>query len=192
MLERMKNIPKLTYIYAAIMFVATVLLNFPLKVGGLELQLPAMVLISLTFLCTDIEHEVNGEKAAHRMAVAGIVANGVFYLALKLIVPSLSLRAVLGSVFTMIISQLLDVKLFTAWRDKFPALKWVRNNGSTMISQFVDTVIFMTILYAGTSWTQWLYAIGSVYLIKFICAFADTPLFYWLTNEKMSAWFAHK
>lgn len=90
-------------------------------------------------------------------------------------------RVVLGSLAAYITSQLLDIFLFTKIKEKLPSTKhlWVRNNVSTIISQLVDTAIFVTIAFIGTVEASALLQIFlSTFVIKVIVALLDTPFIY--------------
>ena len=58
---------------------------------------------------------------------------------------------------------------------------WIRNNGSTIVSQLVDTIIVNSILfYLGFGWEFWqgVTVMGTIYLHKVLLAALDTPLIY--------------
>jgi len=96
---------------------------------------------------------------------------------------------VFGSLFVYLISQSFDVWLFHYIKEKtHDKHLWLRNNGSTLTSQALDTV-----LYAGIVWLPLLSrtlpmneAIAlalelamSKYIFKFFIALFDTPFIYW-------------
>ena len=56
---------------------------------------------------------------------------------------------------------------------------WLRNNGSTVISQLVDTTLVVSILFVGV-WdsSQIINAIIDGWLFKMLMAFIDTPIIY--------------
>jgi len=90
-------------------------------------------------------------------------------------------RIALGSLLAYLISQTVDVHLYQWIRKKLPDDKflWVRNNGSTLVSQLIDTTIFVPIAFYG----EWpLEVVISIfvtsYVIKVIVAFLDTPFVY--------------
>ena len=96
-------------------------------------------------------------------------------------------RIALGSLTAYLISQMVDVHLYQWIRKKLPEDKflWVRNNGSTLVSQLVDTVIFVPIAFLG----EWpIDVVISIfitsYLIKVIVAFLDTPFVYLIKKIK--------
>jgi len=104
-------------------------------------------------------------------------------------VRTLAFGAVAASMIAYFVAQFCDVWLFHFWK-KLTGGKhlWLRNNGSTVVSQFVDTfaVITITHFYAhalpvdnnAAIWPQlWLF-IATGYAFKIAAAFADTgPLY---------------
>ena len=101
----------------------------------------------------------------------------------------LTLGAVGASMVAYLAAQLVDVQLFHFWKRLTGGRHlWLRNNGSTMISQFVDTfaVITITHFYAGALpvdsgqaiWPQLWVFIASGYVFKFAAALIDTVPFY--------------
>ncbi|APJ11426.1 queuosine precursor transporter [Bacillus safensis] len=90
-------------------------------------------------------------------------------------------RVALGSLAAYIISQMLDVYVYSFIRRIFPSdgALWVRNAGSTMISQLLDTLIFTTIAFLGTyPFHVWIEIFITTYVIKFIVAAIGTPYAY--------------
>ena len=56
--------------------------------------------------------------------------------------------AVVASMFAYLAAQLCDVALFHFWKQLTKGRHlWLRNNGSTMVSQFVDTFAVITITH---------------------------------------------
>ncbi|QVK20882.1 queuosine precursor transporter [Mycoplasmatota bacterium] len=96
-------------------------------------------------------------------------------------------RIALGSVIAYLISQFLDINLFIKFKNKFPSDKylWLRNNGSTIISQFVDTIIFVPIAFLGVYDFNIVTSIFfTTYFIKVLVAFSDTPFIYLIKKIK--------
>lgn len=90
-------------------------------------------------------------------------------------------RIALGSLCAYLVSQFADVYIFTYLKKKFPSdgQFWIRNNGSTMISQLLDTIVFTSIAFLGVyPVNQWLQIFITTYLLKFIIAALDTPFGY--------------
>ncbi|MBR3532732.1 MAG: queuosine precursor transporter [Clostridiales bacterium] len=157
------------------------------------------VLYAATFLVTDILSEKYGKKEASR-AVAYSFTIMVLWLAgtqlilsfepnandyidssLK-VVFGLVPRVTAGSLAGFIVSQNLDVFLYHAIWKKTGSDKtrlWLRNNGSTLISQLVDTVIFTFVAFWGVYPQNVFFSILiTTYLFKAIVAIFDTPFMY--------------
>ncbi len=97
--------------------------------------------------------------------------------------------AVLASMVAYILAQYVDVALFHWIKQKTKGKHlWLRNNGSTLISQAVDsiTVIMVTfgaVLLAGEmSWAAVLALMASNYIFKMVSALLDTPIIYGLVH----------
>jgi uncharacterized PurR-regulated membrane protein YhhQ (DUF165 family) len=104
-------------------------------------------------------------------------------------VRTLAFGAVAASMIAYLTAQLVDVYVFHFWKrlTQGRAL-WLRNNGSTLVSQAVDTVavILITHFYAHALpvdsgrpiWPQLGLFILTGYAFKLIAALLDTPLIY--------------
>ncbi len=82
---------------------------------------------------------------------------------------------------------MVDVHLYQKIREKLPEDKylWVRNNGSTLVSQLVDTSIFVPIAFLGEWPIETVISIFiTSYVIKVIVAFLDTPFVYLIKKIK--------
>ncbi len=159
-------------------------------------------LFPLSFLITDIVAEIYGPKATRSMVtgtlIVLIVVLGVTALA-TLLPPAerfaalndayltvfrSTLRILVASIVAFTISQYHDVWAFDFWKKRTQGrFLWLRNNLSTMVSQGIDTVIFMLIAFWGVTERFTLgYVLGSMvppyYLIKILAAVLDTPLVY--------------
>ena len=163
----------------------------------------------LTFVLTDLVSELWGRKRADFMVWMGFAMSFVMLVLVKLaraLPPSpLWTNAELGmdadglqaafdasffypgsllfaSMTAYLVAQLLDVRLYHFWwRVTKGGHMWVRNNGSTMISQLVDTIIVNGIfLHWGLlmDWATVFEIIAAVYLCKVVLALLDTPLIY--------------
>ena len=171
---------------------------------GME-QTLGNVLFAATFLITDILSEYTGKKAADRAVFLGIGASAFFALltaSWMLYVPaesdwampairtifSTTPRLVLASMSVYAVSQFLDVWLYHKWWDftekRFGDHRkylWLRNNGSTLISQLVNTVLFNLAAFAGMEgYTPALLAsiIFAGYAIYVVTSLLDTPVVY--------------
>ena len=157
------------------------------------------VLYAATFLVTDILSEKYGKKEASRAVAYSFTimvlwlagtqlilsfepnANDYIDASLK-VVFGLVPRVTAGSLAGFIVSQNLDVFLYHAIWKKTGSDKtrlWLRNNGSTLISQLVDTVIFTFVAFWGVYPQNVFFSILiTTYLFKAIVAIFDTPFMY--------------
>lgn len=188
-------------IYAYVCF-ATILANIQvcksIKLFGLTTT-AGPVLYASTFLCTDILSERYGKDAAKKAVWLGVVINLLWLFGTQLtlwftpaatdyIQPSLKVvfgkvpRICAASLLSYVISQRLDVFLYHfIWEKTGKTEKglWLRNNGSTMLSQLTDSIIFVTIAFARTMpWSVFAQIMLTNYLFKVIVAVCDTPFIY--------------
>ena len=87
-----------------------------------------------------------------------------------------------SSMLAYLVAQLFDVRLYHFWwRVTGGKHMWIRNNGSTAVSQLVDTLIVNSIFLRGALGMEWgpiFEIIIAVYLCKLVLAALDTPLIY--------------
>jgi uncharacterized integral membrane protein (TIGR00697 family) len=153
------------------------------------------VLYACIFLATDLISEYYGGKEARRAVVIGFAAAILSLLSatltirfepapwdqahqmLKALFRPL-FRIVAGSMVAYLSSQILDTFLYDFIRRRWKPL-WLRNNGSTWVSQLVDTVVFCTIALLGSMPRQaWIQVVVSTYILKVLIAALDTPFIY--------------
>ena len=177
----------------------------PEDVVGLTFALAIGVLpYPLTVLCTDLISEFYGRRRANFVVWVGLILNVwvMFILWLGGVLPGggpiedafFSIRtaafgAVTASMIAYLFAQFVDVQLFHFWKRLTKGKHlWLRNNGSTLISQLVDTtaVILITHFYAKALpvnageaiWPQLLLFIATGYVFKMLVALLDTPIIY--------------
>lgn len=156
------------------------------------------IMYGTLFLATDALNERYGLKDAKRAVYLGfftMVAMVVIMQGALLFIPGpddfahdalktifeVVPQIVLGSLIAYIVSQLLDVHVFQRIRNRYASKKtlYIRNIGSTMISQLVDSAIFVPIAFFGLYETPVLVSIFlTTYFIKLIVALLDTPFIY--------------
>ena len=178
-------------------------LPFSFSIGSVEIDKLTLSLgilpYPITFLCTDLVCELYGKKRAGLLVLIGFVMSLylLFFLMLGQPIPvssvqdpviqdhynavfGLGTRAIFASMVAYLLAQLLDVHLFHFWKRLTKGRHlWLRNNGSTIFSQLVDTVAVITILFIDTMPFDTIVAmIVSGYLFKLFVALLDTPLFY--------------
>lgn len=186
--------------------IATILANIEalllINAFGME-QTLGNVLFAVTFLITDILSECEGKKAANRAVWIGMFTS-LFFLLLSqswlLYIPaesdwamgaireifSSTPRMLISSFIVYAISQMFDVWLYHKWwaftekktgdRRRF---LWLRNNGSTLISQLLNTLLFTLFAFYGTYDMGTLLSIfASSYVIYIFTSLLDTPALY--------------
>jgi len=157
------------------------------------------VLYASTFLVTDILSEKYGKKDAAKAVLYSFSVMVLWLLGTQLILwftpnendyINESLKVVFGlvpritiaSLAGFIISQNLDVFLYHLIWSKTGNTKaklWLRNNGSTLTSQLIDTVIFTTLAFWGVYPTNVFFSILiTTYVFKAVVALLDTPFMY--------------
>lgn len=182
-------------------------LDFSFSIGSIRvpLTLPIGVLpYPVTFLCTDLISELYGKARASFVVWCGLLVNIWLFFILWIggwlpgvdsespngdpifsIVQAAALGSVVGSMIAYLAAQFCDVHIFHALKRLTNGRHlWIRNNGSTIVSQFVDTFAVLTIahFYAGILpidaelpvWPQLWVFIGSAYVFKLLCALVDT------------------
>ncbi|MGD1916493.1 MAG: queuosine precursor transporter [Phycisphaerales bacterium] len=172
----------------------------------------------ITFLCTDFISELYGRARANAVVWMGLVVNlwvvGVLWfggvlpgfealdpdtgeLAVDAAgrvpvffeIRSLAFAAVLASMIAYLVAQLVDVHVFHFWKRLTNGKHlWLRNNGSTLISQLVDTVAVILITYFIANGLpvdpdksiapQLLLFVATGYAFKLAAALVDTVPFY--------------
>ena len=77
-------------------------------------------------------------------------------------------------------AQFIDVRIFHFWKKLTNGKHlWLRNNGSTIASQLIDTTLVISILFVGVWDTnQILSAIIDGWIFKMLIALLDTPIIY--------------
>jgi len=178
-----------------------------LPVVDTTVLVPAGVLAyAVTFLASDCYAELYGRRSATVMVNIGFGMNfvmlGLVWLAIVApgsqagvdpqqfaSVLGLSTNIVLGSLAAYIVSQNWDVFVFHAIREYTAGEQlWLRNLGSTMTSQLIDTTIFVLLAFflvplvlgIGSALPAFVLAqlIIGQYIVKLAIAVLDTPIVY--------------
>ncbi|MBQ8786388.1 MAG: queuosine precursor transporter [Oscillospiraceae bacterium] len=169
---------------------------------GME-QTLGNVMFASTYLITDILSENESKESASRAVWLGVftaAAMFIFTQYWQLYTPaesdwatphieaifSTTPRLLLGSFLGYAVSQRIDVwlyhRIWNATTKKSGDSKrflWLRNNGSTMLSQIINTVLFTLIAFAGVYDNSTLISIMiSSYVVYIFTSLADTPAVY--------------
>jgi queuosine precursor transporter len=180
--------------------------------GPLTVLVPAgTIAFGLTYLATDVISEVWGRSYALCVVIVGVLMRFLILLLLLYamhaedVFPFITAagnwtevqqaafvdvfssgnRINLAGMVAFGLSALADVLIFHHLRQKDAGKNrlWLRNNISTMASQIFNSMIFVTVAFAGNQgWS----VIGSLILgqiiVKLLVAAFDTPLVYLLRN----------
>ncbi|MEM7576788.1 MAG: queuosine precursor transporter [Planctomycetota bacterium] len=182
----------------------------------------------VTFLCTDLISEFYGRRRANFLVWVGLILNVwvLFILWLGGVLPGFetfvdgkppvdaagrpplfyevrtaTLAAMGASMIAYLAAQFVDVQMFHFWKRLTKGKHlWLRNNGSTLVSQLIDSVAVILITYvtfnvfnpdspqglpvdtshgAQPLWFQ--LAVGFIlagYVFKLVAALVDTPIIY--------------
>ncbi len=165
--------------------------NFELSVGLLPYP--------VTFLVTDLVSEIYGKRKANELVLAGIFAS-IFSLIIIFIADAApavkdspiqdvvftkvfgaTTIAVIASMTAYLCAQFVDIQLYHFWKRLTKGrMLWLRNNLSTVFSQFVDTLAVLLLLCSTEiiSWDNFIPFLISGVLFKMLVALFDTPLLY--------------
>ena len=150
------------------------------------------------FLVTDIINERYGQKDAKKAVWMGFFTLLAMTLIMQMVLlfepgaedfSQSSLESIFGllpqlaiaSLAAYVVSQYTDVLIFSAIRKRFPkdSQFWIRNNGSTLISQLLDTLVFTSIAFWGLySFDVWLQIFFTTYILKAVISILATPFGY--------------
>jgi uncharacterized integral membrane protein (TIGR00697 family) len=174
------------------------------KLGSIELfgfgefAITVSILVySSTFLITDVISELDGRQAAQRAVLGTALCYPLVLLTSQLSVHwapssfydnqaafdsvmSFAGRITLASLASYLVSQSIDVWTFHRIKQVTGERHlWLRNNGSTLFSQGIDTLIFYGLAFFGTVPLMTLLQLMLLgYLLKLVIALIDTPFVY--------------
>jgi hypothetical protein len=163
----------------------------------------------ITFLVTDLISELYGKKKADQIVISGLVAS-LFVMGVVLIANAMPQTAwspvnnetfnkvfglfgpaVFASMVAYLTAQFIDIRIFHFWKRLTKGKHlWLRNNGSTIISQFVDTasVLFLLCFTGVIEWSRFPGLLENGFIFKVMIALFDTPFFYlgvWYLKPKV-------
>jgi hypothetical protein len=153
----------------------------------------------ITFLVTDLVSELYGKKKADQLVISGLISS-VFVIGIIMIADSVTNTvwspvndkmfhtvfglfgpAIFASMIAYLTAQFIDIRIFHFWKKLTKGKHlWLRNNGSTIISQLVDTTTVLLLLcFTGViDWSRFWSLLGNGFLFKVIVALFDTPIIY--------------
>jgi len=187
---------------SALVIMANVFANKIVQVG--PFVVPAGVLVfSMTFYITDLISEKWGKRYAKEAVWGGFLSSVTMVVSSYFVVHwqsapfatemadmfsqvfALTPRIAFASFVAYLVSQNHDVWAFHYWKKLTKGKHlWLRNNASTIVSQFLDSVIFITIAFYGIM-PIWPLIVGQ-WAVKVIIALVDTPFMYvtiWIMDK---------
>ena len=165
--------------------------NFELSVG--------VLLYPVTFLISDLVTEFYGKEAAGRMVIASIICSlltiGLLKLSDQCEATTWSVindetfhrifnsygTATIASIIAIFLGQLIDVYTFSYLKELTNSRHlWLRNNASTIIAQFIDTLTVLSILcyFKIIPWLQFDNILASSFTFKVLASISMTPFCY--------------
>lgn len=152
----------------------------------------------IVFIMTDVIGEVYGKKMAKNFVLAGVLSILVFllYSFISALMPwgekglwvkdsynqvfGLSARFSIASLVAFVIAEYQDVISFFFFKKNIgEKFFWIRSNLSNIWSQFLDTIIFMSIAYVGIlPFSTIILIIIPWWIYKIFMGFLYTPLSY--------------
>ncbi len=200
----------LTALFVAILVLSNILSAKLITIGPVIVP-GGIICYAITFLISDVLNERYGKEYATRAMYIGLVAQIISsaLIALTVALPGAdssltsAFNAVMGttpwfviaSLVSFVFAQTADIAIFHGIRKRLISkgrrCKWVWNNLSTIVSQIIDTGIYVTIAFgigqgyffqADMRWLLLQMAVSQI-IVKVVLAIADTPLFYVLTRR---------
>jgi queuosine precursor transporter len=179
-------------LYVACELVANVTAVKPIVVG--PLVVPAAVFVyALTFTLLDLINERLGKLAARQVIATGFCANFLLaaYSQFTVWAPAPAFfdggpavarvlgatpRVVGASLAAYLVSSLVDAEIFAWWRTYVGGVRWLRVLVSNAVSTAVDSVLFVTLAFAGVLPVVPL-VVGQ-YVVKMAVTVVSLPLIY--------------
>jgi queuosine precursor transporter len=181
-------------LYIACELIANVTAVKPIVLGSLGVVVPAGVFIyALTFTLLDLIHERLGKRGARQVIGTAFCANLLLAAYAQLTVwwpaPAFfdgqaSVARVLGatprivgaSLIAYLAASLLDAEVFAWWRARVGGYRWVRVLVSNAVSTAVDSLVFVTLAFAGV--LPVLPLVVGQYVVKMVVTVLSLPLIY--------------
>jgi hypothetical protein len=181
-------------LYIAAELIANITAVKPIVLGRLGLVVPAGVFVyALTFTLLDLINERLGKRGARQVIATAFCANLLLagYAQLTVWWPAPAFfdgqaavarvlgstpRIVAASLIAYLVASLADAELFAWWRVRIGGYRWMRVLVSNALSTGVDSVIFVTLAFAGV--LPVLPLIVGQYVVKMVVTVLSLPLIY--------------
>jgi hypothetical protein len=178
--------------YVACDLIANVTAGKPVAIAGIVVP-AAVFLYTLTFTLIDLINERLGKAGARQVIATAFAANLLLagYIQFAIWLPAAPFyrdasafagvlgstpRIVFASLTAYLASSLVDAEIFAWWRAHVAGPKWARVLTSNAISTLLDSVLFITIAFAGVL-PLWPLIWGQ-YLVKMGITLVSLPLIY--------------
>ena len=179
-------------LYVACELISNVTAGKPVAIGGIVVP-AAVFLYALTFTLIDLINERLGKTGARQVVATAFAANLLLagYVQFAIWLPAAPFyrdagafagvlgstpRIVFASLVAYLVSSLVDTEIFAWWRAHVGGPKWIRVLTSNTVSTLVDSILFISIAFAGVLpvWTL----IRGQYLVKMGVTVVSLPLIY--------------
>ncbi|MGE5850514.1 MAG: queuosine precursor transporter [Candidatus Methylomirabilota bacterium] len=179
-------------LYVACEIISNVTASKPVAIAGIVVP-AAVFLYTLTFTLIDLINERLGKAGARQVIATAFAANLLLagYVQFAIWLPAAPFyrdaaifagvlgstpRIVFASLVAYLVSSLVDAEIFAWWRTHVAGPKWARVLTSNVVSTLVDSVLFITIAFAGV--LPVLPLIAGQYLVKMGVTLVSLPLIY--------------
>lgn len=192
--------PYLLSLYITGLLLANATGSKVMAIGPLVLSVGALA-YPVTFVMQDAINELFGKQTARKFVGATALALLflMFFAAISVPIPDAfnptrtvayelvfggAPRIVAASMIAFFVGGLVDVHVFFKARERWPDLLFVRKACSTVVSQAIDTFLFVFIGFAGEMpWLSLFVMALSQYAIKQVVALSGVPLTYFIIHR---------
>lgn len=176
--------PKVVLVSSLLLSAIIITANYTVqfKIGSTPLTFGALT-YPFSFLLLDVLSEKYGKQEVVKVLFLGLLI--AFYPSYFASTPQIAL----ASIIAFCVSQPLDVVIFYTLKTYAPRHWWLRNGGSTLSAQFIDTIVFFCVAFwAVQSVGESLQMALADYCIKAMVSLANTPIFYLLAIRAKRIW----
>ena len=164
----------LSFLMGAIVLSSNYLVQFPINYYGLnEILTYGAFSYPIAFLITDLANRSYGKLVARKIVYLGfLIGIGFTVLFSTDFADLISIRIAIGSGMAFLTAQLIDVQIFDNLRKK----RWfIAPLTSSMIGSTIDTFLFFSISFYGTSVPWFTLALGDLAVKIFVALIMLIP-----------------
>ena len=198
--RQFKYLDALTTAFVVVLLVSNLVAQKVCQIGPFPVS-GAVLLFPITYIFGDVFTEVYGFAASRRAIWLGFFGTALLYAMGAAVIalpaaPGWGNQAAFATVFGFI-PRILAASLMAFWAGEFAnsytmarlklltsgRMLWTRTVGSTVVGQAVDTVLVITLTFAGVyPWRTLLNIMATGYLLKVGYEVMATPLTYLVVN----------